>query len=438
MQQILYPEQKDWSALFERPLQPIDALAHTVKQIFDDVIDLGDIALLNYTRKFDWSNAGSLTIPANDLAEASALVSQDLKEAIALAAKNVERFHAAQREVPTPVETMPGVICWRESRPIEKVGIYIPGGSAPLFSTVIMLAIPAKLAGCREVVLCTPPDQDGAIHPAILYAAQATGITSVFRIGGAQAIAAMTLGTHTVPRVDKIFGPGNQYVTAAKMYAQRYGMPIDLPAGPSEVLIIADETATPAFVAADLLSQAEHGPDSQVMLVSNCETVVASVFRELKDQLDQLPRKHIANEALNNSKGIVLKSLNDCISFSNGYAPEHLIIAAADAAEIAARVTNAGSVFVGHFSCESAGDYASGTNHTLPTGGYARSYSGVSLDSFLKKITFQSVSAKGLEGIGPTIELMAEAEGLIAHKNAVSVRLSRNNIFNDVKQSNKK
>ncbi|MDP1744715.1 MAG: histidinol dehydrogenase, partial [Bacteroidota bacterium] len=347
----------------------------------------------------------------------------ELKAAIQLAKSNIEKFHAAQIETSGVIETTKGVNCWRESRAIEKVGIYIPGGSAPLFSTVLMLGIPAKLAGCKEIVLCTPPDKKGEIDPAILYTANLVGITSVYSIGGIQAIAAMAFGTQTVPKADKIFGPGNQYVTAAKQAAQQSGIAIDMPAGPSEVLIIADKSCNPSFVAADLLSQAEHGADSQVILLSDDEKVLDKITVELKNQLKALPRKEVAEKALKNSKAIILKNTQECIEFSNLYAPEHLILATVKAKKMIPEIINEGSVFLGNYSCESAGDYASGTNHTLPTNGYARSYSGVSLDSFVKKITFQELSREGIQNIGPAIELMAEAEQLFAHKNAVTLRL---------------
>jgi histidinol dehydrogenase len=354
---------------------------------------------------------------------ASQEVSIELKAAIQLAKQNIEKFHSSQIEESKVIETTRGVNCWRESRGIEKIGIYIPGGTAPLFSTVLMLGIPAKLAGCKEIILCTPPNKRGEIDPVILYAANLVGITSVYSVGGIQAIAAMTYGTESIPKVDKIFGPGNQYVTAAKQLAQNIGVAIDMPAGPSEVLIIADKTCNPSFVAADLLSQAEHGADSQVILLSDSEQVVDETLLELVQQLNLLPRKSITKKALKNSKVIVLKNIKECIEFSNEYAPEHLILAIDKAKKEIPNIINAGSVFIGNYSCESAGDYASGTNHTLPTNGYARNYSGVSLDSFVKKITFQKLTKEGIKNIGPAIELMAEAEQLLAHKNAVTLRL---------------
>lgn len=377
-----------------------------------------------YTLQFDKVSVSNLKISNSVLKNSEKKISAELKKAIQLAKTNIETFHASQNEKVKIIETAKGVKCWRESRAIEKVGIYIPGGSAPLFSTILMLGVPARLAGCKEIILCTPPDKNGNINPAILYTAQLVGITQVFAVGGIQAIAAMTYGTKTISRVDKIFGPGNQYVTAAKQMAQKCGVAIDMPAGPSEVLIIADEDCVPEFVAADLLSQAEHGPDSQVILLSDDSNVIDQTIAELNKQLNKLPRKSIAERALQNSKAILLNDLEECMEFSNLYAPEHLILAVKDAKQYVSSVSNAGSVFLGNYSCESAGDYASGTNHTLPTNGYTRSYSGVSLDSFVKKITFQELSKEGINKIGWAIEQMAEAEGLHAHKNAVTVRLN--------------
>lgn len=421
---IRFPQRAEWPALATRPAENAADLDELVRLVFDDIRTQGDAALLRYTAQFDHCKLNSLRVGPEEIAGSARLVSPELRDAIALAARNIETFHAAQREPVLVIETQPGVACRRESRPIERVGIYIPGGSAPLFSTVLMLGIPARIAGCHEVVLCSPPGRDGHIHPAILYAASVVGVSSVFSVGGIQAIGALAIGTESVPRVDKIFGPGNQYVTAAKQFAQRNGTAIDMPAGPSEVLVIADAGAPPAFVAADLLSQAEHGPDSQVILLSDSEALLTAVTEETARQLEQLPRRDIARRALENSRSILLPSLRDCMDFSNLYAPEHLILAVADANSLAPQVLNAGSVFLGYYSCESAGDYASGTNHTLPTNGYARNYSGVSLDSFVKKITFQELSAEGIRQIGPAIELMAEAEALAAHKNAVTVRLA--------------
>ena len=407
----------------KRSVKEQTELTSIVAQIFNEVITEGDEAVLRYTRRFDYANAEAIVKTVPSLKQEA--LPKSLIEAMGLAARNIKTFHRAQSEPISKIETMNGVVCWRESRAIERVGIYIPGGSAPLFSTVLMLAIPARLAGCKEVVLCTPMDKNGGVNPAILYAAALTGVSAVYAVGGVQAIAAMAIGTASIPRVNKIFGPGNQYVTAAKSYAQQMGVAIDMPAGPSEVLLIADATADPAFLAADILSQAEHGDDSQAILLSNSEDIVRATLRELELQIEQLPRKDIANNALANSVAILLSSMDECISFSNVYAPEHLILVCEDATERATGIANAGSVFIGKYSCESAGDYASGTNHTLPTNGYASSYSGVSLDSFVKKITFQHITAEGIATIGPSIEVMAAAEGLQGHKEAVSLRLKK-------------
>ncbi|MBN9484009.1 MAG: histidinol dehydrogenase [Bacteroidetes bacterium 43-93] len=429
MKQVNYPKREEWNDLFLRPVQEQEELGNTIRQVFRTIAQDGDAGVLKYTQQYDYPEAK--VISTVSLADAGNKLSDELKNAIQLAQNNISKFHSTQIEHPIKLDTMPGVTCWRESRPIDRIGIYIPGGSAPLFSTVLMLAIPAQLAGCRDVILCTPPDRNGNIDPAILYAAYITGVSKVFAIGGAQAIAAMAIGTSTISRVDKIFGPGNQYVTAAKTYAQQLGIAIDMPAGPSEVLIIADKHANPAFVAADLLSQAEHGADSQAILLSDSKDTIDNVLSELSIQLSLLPRKAIAQQALQNSRAILLSNLDECIDFSNGYAPEHLIIATENAEELADKVNNAGSVFIGKYSCESAGDYASGTNHTLPTNGYARNYSGVSVDSFLKKITFQRITAEGIFNIGPAIETLAAAEGLIAHKEAVTIRL---NALNNIKK----
>lgn len=423
MKTISNPSQSKWQKLAERPLIKQRKLMNTVKKMFFDIQRKGDKAVLAYSRKFDYADQTELAVSQDVIEKATGLVPERLKQAIALAQKNIETFHRSQREEVRKVETSPGVVCWRESRPIERIGIYIPGGTAPLFSTVLMLAVPARLAGCSEIVLCTPPDVKGDIHPAILYTARLAGITKIYAAGGIQAIGAMTFGTESIPKVDKIFGPGNQYVMAAKRSAQFYGVAIDMPAGPSEVLVIADQTSNPAFVAADLLSQAEHGPDSQVILLSDSKQVIKAVNREIDLQLPLLPRQEIAVQALKNSKAILFRDLDDCIAFSNQYAPEHLILAVENPVLLSRGVVNAGSVFLGNYSCESAGDYASGTNHTLPTGGYARAYSGVSIDSFVKKITFQQLSEEGIISIGNAIETMAEAEQLHAHKNAVTLRL---------------
>lgn len=427
MKKIKAPNKKDWLKLTQRPTVEKGELNSLVNQIFNEIKKDGDAAIKKYSLQFDKVDFKSFVVNEKTISDASKKISKELKAAIQLAKNNIEKFHTAQIEISKVIETTKGVSCWRESRAIEKVGIYIPGGSAPLFSTVLMLGIPAKIAGCKEIVLCTPPNRNGEINPAILYTANLIGITSIFSIGGIQAIGAMTFGTKTVPKADKIFGPGNQYVTAAKQMSQNLGLAIDMPAGPSEVLIIADKFCNPSFVAADLLSQAEHGADSQVILLSENEKVIDKILTELKNQLKKLPRKEIAEKALKNSKAILLKNINECIEFSNSYAPEHLILAINNAIKIVPEITNAGSVFLGNYSCESAGDYASGTNHTLPTNGYARNYSGVSLDSFVKKITFQELTKEGIQNIGPAIELMAEAEQLFAHKNAVTLRLGLSN-----------
>ncbi len=423
MKTITNPSRSKWQKLAERPLIKQRKLMDTVEKMFYNIHRKGDKAVLSYSRTFDYAGQQTLAVDAETIAKAADSVPERLKQAIALAQKNIETFHRSQQEEVRKVETAPGVVCWRESRPIGRVGIYIPGGTAPLFSTVLMLAVPAKIAGCSEIVLCTPPDEKGEIHPAILYTAWLSGITKVFAAGGIQAIGAMTFGTESIPKVDKIFGPGNQYVMAAKRSAQFYGVAIDMPAGPSEVLIIADKSCNPAFVAADLLSQAEHGPDSQVILLSDTKQVIKAVNKEIDLQLTTLPRQETAMQALKNSRAILFGDLDDCIAFSNQYAPEHLILATENPVLLSRSVVSAGSVFLGHYSCESAGDYASGTNHTLPTGGYARAYSGVSLDSFVKKITFQQLSEEGIVSIGNAIETMAEAEQLHAHKNAVTLRL---------------
>jgi len=423
MKTITNPSQSKWQKLAERPLIKQRKLMDTVEKMFYHIHRKGDKAVLSYSRTFDYAGQQTLAVDAETIAQAADRVPERLKQAIALAQKNIEAFHRSQQEEVRKVETAPGVVCWRESRPIGRVGIYIPGGTAPLFSTVLMLAVPAKIAGCSEIVLCTPPDEKGEIHPAILYTAWLSGITKIFAAGGIQAIGAMTFGTESIPKVDKIFGPGNQYVMAAKRSAQFYGVAIDMPAGPSEVLIIADKSCNPAFVAADLLSQAEHGPDSQVILLSDNKQVIKAINKELDLQLTTLPRQEIAAQALKNSRAILFRDLDDCIAFSNQYAPEHLILATENPVLLSRSVMSAGSLFLGHYSCESAGDYASGTNHTLPTGGYARAYSGVSLDRFVKKITFQQLSEEGILSIGNAIETMAEAEQLHAHKNAVTLRL---------------
>lgn len=423
MQTYINPQLSDWSALTSRPTQNSEDLQTVVLEVFNEIQLKKDKALFDFTEKFDQVQLPSLQVSPEEIEEAKSLISDDLKQAIELAASNIEKFHSAQKEEINIIESTKGVKCWRESRGIENVGIYIPGGTAPLFSTVLMLGIPAKLAGCKNIILCSPPDKKGKIHPAILYTANLIGIEKIYKVGGIQAIGALTFGTETIKKVDKIFGPGNQYVTAAKQAAQNFGVAIDMPAGPSEVLVIADETSIPKYVAADLLSQAEHGADSQVILLTDNANILNKTLRELEIQLQILPRKKLAAESLKNSKGIVLKTIDECVAFSNFYAPEHLIFACENAENYTSQIMNAGSVFLGNYSCESAGDYASGTNHTLPTNAYAKNYSGVSLDSFVKKITFQKLSSEGIKNIGPAIELMAEAEELFAHKNAVTLRL---------------
>ncbi len=425
MKTIKYPNKKDWGRLLQRPAINIELLEKKVNSILLNVKQNGDSAVKKYTAQFDKVEIENLLVSEKEINEAAKLCGSDLKKAIQLAKKNIRLFHTSQKEEFKIVETSLGVYCWRRSIGIEKVGLYIPGGSAPLFSTVLMLGVPAKLAGCKEIILCTPPGRDGTIDSAILYAAKLVGITKIFKVGGVQAIAAMAYGTRSIPKVYKIFGPGNQYVTCAKQLIDKNGTAIDMPAGPSELAILADETCVPAFVAADLLSQAEHGEDSQVILISTSITVITAVRSELKKQLKNLPRKNIANASLKNSKAFLMKNNLQALELVNDYAPEHLIIASKKANKISEQITNAGSVFLGNFSCESAGDYASGTNHTLPTNGYAKAYSGVSLDSFLKKITFQKLTKKGLYTIGPAIELMAESENLFAHKNAVTIRLKK-------------
>lgn len=418
MQTIKFPDKSTWNTLLQRPVMDTSALEAKVEAILSDVRDNGDVAVRKYAAEFDKVTLTDLEVAPAAFAAAEAALDPALKAAIRQAAANITTFHKAQQEKTQIIETMPGVQCWRKPVGIEKVGLYIPGGSAPLFSTILMLGIPATIAGCKEIILCTP-----SLHPAILYTAQLVGISRVFTIGGVQAIGAMAYGTATVPRVYKIFGPGNQYVTCAKQLVNKRGVAIDMPAGPSEVAVLADDSCVPDFVAADLLSQAEHGPDSQVVLVTTSEKVLADVEKALQAQLDKLPRKSIATAALDNSKMILVKDIDTAMDMLNAYAPEHLILACRNELNVADKVVNAGSVFLGNYTPESAGDYASGTNHTLPTNGYASAYSGVSLDSFVKKITFQQISLQGLQQIGPTIEAMAAAEGLDAHRNAVSVRL---------------
>lgn len=422
MQQYIYPERDTWNGLTQRPVMDTSSLEKITGDILEDVKEKGDEAVRKYTLRFDKTDIKALAVKPDEMAEGIKCVHEDLKKAILQAKLNIEKFHNAQKEEVKTIETIPGVKCWRKSVPIENVGLYIPGGTAPLFSTILMLAVPAKLAGCKEIILCTPPDSKGNIHPAMLFAAALTGVTKVFKIGGVQAIAAMAYGTESVPKVDKIFGPGNQYVMCAKQLVNKHGVAIDMPAGPSEVAVLADESCVPDFVAADLLSQAEHGVDSQVLLVTTNKEIIEQVEKKMKEQLEKLPRKKIAAQALLNSKSVLVRNVHEAIDLINEYAPEHLIISCTNDEEIAERIMNAGSVFLGNYSPESAGDYASGTNHTLPTNGYARAYSGVSLDSFVKKITYQKLSKEGLNKIAATVEIMAAAEGLDAHKSAVTIR----------------
>lgn len=423
MKLIKYPVREQWDEILKRPALNTENLFDTVRGIIARVKAEGDKAVREYEAAFDKAVLASLAVTKDEIKQAEVLLPDELKEAIRLAKENIETFHAAQRFEGKKVETAPGVTCWQKAVAIEKVGLYIPGGTAPLFSTVLMLAVPAKIAGCREIVLCTPPDKEGKVHPAILFAAQVAGVDKIFKIGGVQAVAAMAYGTETVPKVYKIFGPGNQYVTAAKQLVSLCDVAIDMPAGPSEVEVLADDSANPVFVAADLLSQAEHGVDSQAVLITTSERLMEEVAAEVERQLAVLPRKEIAEKSLTNSKLILVKDMQEAIELTNAYAPEHLIIETENYLAIAEKIVNAGSVFLGAFSPESAGDYASGTNHTLPTNGYAKAYSGVSLDSFIRKITFQEIRSQGMIAIGPAIEVMAANEHLDAHKNAVTVRL---------------
>ncbi|HKK73747.1 MAG TPA: histidinol dehydrogenase [Saprospiraceae bacterium] len=419
------PPAAQWDELLKRPTMEVKELDGIVKGVLDDVRAHGDEAVAKYTKKFDKADLKTFQVSKAEVEAAEAALDEELKDAILLAKENIESFHRQQRTSVSIVETMPGVKCWRRSVGIEKVGLYVPGGTAPLFSSVLMLGIPAVIGGCREIVLCSPPNEKGELHPAIIYAADQVGVSKIFKIGGIQAIAAMAYGTESVPQVYKIFGPGNQYVTAAKQMVSREGIAIDMPAGPSEVLVCADETADPTFVAADLLSQAEHGVDSQVVLVAFDQDFVQRVQGAIEVQLASLPRQEIARKALDNSVAIVMEKTSEALDLINAYAPEHLILSVKDVESIAEAIINAGSVFLGNFTPESAGDYASGTNHTLPTNGFARAYSGVSVDSFVKKITFQQISESGLQKLGPAVEAMAAAEQLQAHKEAVSIRLAR-------------
>lgn len=419
-----YPDREEWNEIVQRPVMDTSVLEKDVRKILCKVRKKGDKAVRKYTEKFDKVIVENLQVSTTEMEDAYEMVSPELKQAIEQAAANIETFHRVHVQEPEWIVTMPGVLCSRKSVPIEKVGLYIPGGSAPLFSTVLMLGIPAKIAGCKEIILCSPPDEEAQLHPAILFAAQIAGITKIFKVGGVQAIAAMAYGTETIPAVHKIFGPGNQYVMQAKQLVQQDGVAIDMPAGPSEVCVLADESADPVFVAADLLSQAEHGKDSQVMLITTSERIFQGAVNELKKQLPELERKEIAEHAMNNSHIILMKNINDVIELSNSYAPEHLVIACEECENIADRIINAGSVFLGNYSPEAAGDYASGTNHTLPTNGHAKAYSGLSVDSFVKKITYQKLSREGLRNISDTVIRMAEAEGLQAHAKAIEVRLA--------------
>ena len=424
---IKFPAREDWAKIVERPHLDVSELNQTVSSVLNDVRQRGDEVVKGYELKFDHVDLSTLAVSDDEMREAEGLVSQDLKDAIALAHQNIKLFHESQRFTGKKVETQPGVTCWQKAVPIEKVGLYIPGGTAPLFSTVLMLATPAKIAGCREIVLCTPPDREGRVNPAILVAARIAGVSRIFKAGGVQAIGAMAYGTESIPKVYKIFGPGNQYVMAAKQQVSLHDVAIDMPAGPSEVCVIADDTANIEFVAADLLSQAEHGVDSQVFLITTSHKVIDDVQQEVSRQLDLLPRKEIAQRALENSVIVLVKDIREAIDLSNAYAPEHLIIQTEEHMQLAEQVINAGSVFLGQYACESAGDYASGTNHTLPTHGYATAYSGVNLDSYQRKVTFQSLTAEGIRRIGPAVELMAAAEQLDAHKNAMTVRIAHLN-----------
>ncbi len=423
METIKYPNISTVERLLERPAQSLERLREPAMEVINNVRINGDKALRNYTQQFDGVDVDAFRVSAEEFAEAETLVDEALKNAIALAAKNIEKFHTAQVAEVEKIETMQGVTCWRKSVGVERVGLYVPGGSAPLFSTVLMLGTPAKIAGCSRVALCTPPNKSGKIHPAILYAAQLIGVTEVYKVGGIQAIAALAFGTESVPRVYKIFGPGNAYVTAAKQLVSNMGVAIDMPAGPSEVMVLADDACVPEFVAADLLSQAEHGPDSQVVLVSDSEVVIEAVKVAVDEQLQALERKDLAQQSLSKSKIVLVRNSSEMLAVANIYAAEHLIISTKNADEMAEKVINAGSVFIGNYSPESVGDYASGTNHALPTAGYARSFSGVSVDSFVRKITFQKLAHEGIKGIGAAVETMAEAEGLQAHRNAVSLRM---------------
>lgn len=423
MKTIINPKRENWSTLLQRPTQSVEDIENTVNQIFQDVQQNEDFAVTKYTSIFDDVELDDFVVSEDELQEAEKNISEVLKNAIKTAKLNIESFHKAQRTPKVEVETTKGVLCWQEKRPIEKIGLYIPGGTAPLFSTVLMLAIPAQIAGCKDIVLCSPPNKEGKIADEILYAAQLCGCTKIIKVGGIQAIAGLTFGTKSIPKVYKIFGPGNQFVTVAKQLSTKYGISIDMPAGPSELLVVADDSANASYVASDLLSQAEHGTDSQVILVTDSQVLIDRVSNEIQNQLKDLPRKDIAQKALQNSKAFLIEDVEEALEMINDYGPEHLIISTKNNSFFVDNIINAGSVFIGNYTPESAGDYASGTNHTLPTNGFSKAYSGVNLDSFTKSITFQKINKEGLLNIGETIELMAEAEGLQAHKNAVSIRL---------------
>lgn len=423
MKNILYPRRDQWSQILKRPTQTVKEIEATVNEVFNDVQINGDNAIKKYTKQYDKVSLSSFLVTQDEIKRAVQSVSNELKVAIQKAAGNIEKFHSAQKTEKVYQETTSGVVCWQEKRPIQKVGLYIPGGTAPLFSTVLMLAIPAKIAGCQEIILCSPPNKEGEIANEILYAASLCGVTNIYKVGGIQAISGLTFGTETIPKVYKIFGPGNQFVTVAKQLATKFGVAIDMPAGPSELLVMADESANASFIASDLLSQAEHGPDSQVLLVSTSEKLIKEVSSEVDMQLKELPRVEITTKAIQNSKSILVKDFKEALALINEYAPEHFITCTKNNDFFIDGISNAGSVFIGNFTPESAGDYASGTNHTLPTNGYSKAYSGVNLDSFTKSITFQEITKTGIQNIGPSIELMAEAEGLQAHKNAVTLRL---------------
>ena len=423
MKKVFNPKREEWNDVLRRPTQTVADIEGLVSSIFQEVQNDGDVAIKRYTQQFDKVYLDDFLVSEAEIESAKKLVSSDLKEAIKLAKSNIDTFHSAQKTGRVEVETTTGVSCWQEKRPIQKVGLYIPGGTAPLFSTILMLAVPATIAGCNEIVLCSPPDKEGKLNPAILYTASLCGVTKILKVGGIQAIAGMTFGTKSIPQVYKIFGPGNQYVTVAKQIATKYGVAIDMPAGPSELLVVADDTANAAFVASDLLSQAEHGLDSQVLLVSTSKKLMEAIEKELERQLEELPRKEIAKKAIENSKLIYVPDDQTAIDLINEYGPEHYIVCVENEEFYIENTQNAGSVFIGNYTPESAGDYASGTNHTLPTNGYAKQYSGVNLDSFMKSMTFQKITEEGIQNIGRAVELMAEAEGLQAHKNAVTLRL---------------